>query len=82
MPMIRRATLADAEAYDLQKHKTLLGDPDYATWLVEGDDAPVGYALAGPCSLPHPDVLPEDRELKRLYLLADHQKSGLRLHPH
>ncbi|WP_241805167.1 GNAT family N-acetyltransferase [Corynebacterium diphtheriae] len=75
--MIRRATLADAEAYDLQKHKTLPGDPDYATWLVEGDGAPVGYALAGPCSLLHPDVLPEDRELKRLYLLADHQKSGL-----
>ncbi|WP_244659564.1 GNAT family N-acetyltransferase [Corynebacterium diphtheriae] len=48
--MIRRATLADAEAYDLQKHKTLLGDPD---------------------------VLPEDRELKRLYLLTDHQQSGL-----
>ena len=65
------------EAYDLQKHKTLLADPDHATWLVEDNDALVGYALAGPCSLPHPDVLPEDRELKRLYLLADHQKSGL-----
>lgn len=37
----------------------------------------VGYALAGPCSLPHPDVLPADRELKHLYLLADHQQSGL-----
>ncbi|CAB1016199.1 N-acetyltransferase [Corynebacterium diphtheriae] len=37
----------------------------------------MGYALAGPCSLPHPDVLPEDRELKRLYLLTDHQQSGL-----
>lgn len=65
------------EAYELQKHTTLLADPDHATWLVEDNGALVGYALAGPCGLPHPDVLPEDRELKRLYLLADHQKSGL-----
>lgn len=65
------------EAYDLQKHKTLLANPDNATWLVEDNGALVGYALAGPCSLPHPDILPEDRELKRLYLLADHQQSGL-----
>ena len=65
------------EAYDLQKHKTLLADPDHAAWLVEDDGALVGYALAGPCDLPHSDVLPEDRELKRLYLLADYQQSGL-----
>nr|WP_246816730.1 hypothetical protein [Corynebacterium sp. HMSC29G08] len=32
--------------------------------------------MAGPCGLPHPDVLPEDRELKPLYLLAGHQQSG------
>ena len=66
-----------SEAYDLQKHKTLLADPDHAVWLVEDDGALVGYALAGLCGLPHPDVLPENRELKRLYLLADHQQSGL-----
>ncbi|CAB1008115.1 N-acetyltransferase [Corynebacterium diphtheriae] len=87
MPMIRRATPADAEAlvelsiatftqtfghlydpadleaflteaYDLQNHKTLLADPDYATWLVEDNDTLVGYALAGPCSLPPPDGHP------------------------
>ncbi|MHC9885705.1 hypothetical protein ACQX05_12240, partial [Corynebacterium diphtheriae] len=30
-----------------------------------------------PAVSPPRTVLPEDRELKRLYLLADHQKSGL-----
>ena len=30
----------------------------------------VGYALAGPCHLPHPEVTPACGELERLYLLA------------
>jgi GNAT superfamily N-acetyltransferase len=37
----------------------------------------VGYALAGPCDLPHPEVAPGDGELKRLYLLRAAQNHGL-----
>lgn len=65
------------DAYDLHKHKKLLADPAYAVWLLlDASSTPVGYALAGPCALPHPDVQPEDRELKRLYILADYQSGG------
>ena len=37
----------------------------------------IGYALAGPCGLPHADVKPEDGELKRLYLLKSAQNGGV-----
>lgn len=36
----------------------------------------VGHAAAGPCGLPHPEVRPGDGELKRLYLLREHQNGG------
>ena len=32
--------------------------------------------MAGPCGLPHPGVAPGDGELKRLYLVRDHQGGG------
>ena len=35
-----------------------LADPRLAIWLAEADGAPVGYALAGPCGLPHAAVAP------------------------
>lgn len=53
-----------------------LADTAYALWLLEQDDAAVGYALAGPCGLPHADVMPDDGELKRLYVLPSVQNSG------
>lgn len=37
----------------------------------------LGYAVAGPCDLPHPLVRPEDGELKRLYLLEAAQNLGM-----
>lgn len=33
--------------------------------------------MAGPAGLPHPDCSDQDGELKRLYVLADQQGSGL-----
>lgn len=103
--VIRRATLADAqalsavsratfsetfghlypprdlaafldEAYGAEAVRAALGDPRKAAWIVEADGQAVGHALAGPCDLPHPDVRPEDGELKRLYLLKAHQGGG------
>jgi len=54
-----------------------LEDPQYATWIAEENGEPIGYALAGPCRLPHPEVTPKCGELKRIYLLKDRQGSGL-----
>lgn len=53
-----------------------LADPAYAAWLLERDGVAIGYALAGPSSLPHPEVTPADGELKRLYVLREAQNGG------
>jgi ribosomal protein S18 acetylase RimI-like enzyme len=66
-----------AEAHDLDRLRTDLADPRKAVWLAETAGKPIGYALAGPCDLPHPDVLPADGELKRIYLLGQAQGGGL-----
>lgn len=65
-----------ASAYDVAATRAQLADPAYAAWLLEVDGTPVGHALAGPCSLPHPEVRPGDGELKRLYVLRPHQNGG------
>lgn len=64
------------EAYAVEKQRTLLADPDHAVWLLERDGEAVGYAVAGPGRLPHPDVAPGDGELKRLYVVAGLQGGG------
>ena len=65
------------ESHPASAYAKLLADPAYALWLAfdEAGKA-VGYALAGPSGLPHPDVKPGDGELKRLYLLASAQGGG------
>ena len=58
------------EAYGLPAIERLLADPACASWLAEDErSVPLGFALAGPCTLPYPDVQPDDGELKRLYVL-------------
>ena len=47
--------------------------------ICEQDGVAIGYAQAGPCGLPHPDVQACDGELKRLYLLLP--KPQRRLQP-
>ena len=64
------------EAYAVPAWASLLSDPAYATWLLESDGVAIGYATAGACTLPHADVGPGDGELKRLYVLRDHQGGG------
>jgi len=70
--------LADylATAYPVALQREQLASGDYAAWLLEVDGEAVGFAFAGPCGLPHPDVVPGDGELKRLYVLRDHQSGG------
>ena len=65
-----------AQSYSEDAARRTLGDPQCAAWLLEHDGAPVGHALAGPCSLPHAEVQPDDGELKRLYLLRAYQNGG------
>lgn len=66
-----------AEAYDVERTRGDLVDPARASWLVEADGEAVGYASAGPCGLPHPDVTPACGELKRIYFLKQWQGGGL-----
>lgn len=66
-----------ADAYGLERTRADLAHPAKASWLVEAGGVPIGYALAGPCGLPHPDVTAACGELKRIYLLKDHQGGGL-----
>lgn len=65
-----------AYAYGLEKTRDSLADPHAATWLLEDDGEAVGYAQVGRCDLPHPDVQPGDGELKRIYVLKEHQGGG------
>jgi len=72
----------DLQAFLEQSHvpaayERLLADDAYALWLADIDGIAVGYALAGPCGLPHVDARPGDGELKRLYLLASAQGHGI-----
>ena len=66
-----------AEAYGLDRTRADLADPAKAQWLVEADGQAIGYALAGPCALPHDEVTPACGELKRIYFAKDRQGGGL-----
>ncbi|WNG20189.1 GNAT family N-acetyltransferase [Cystobacter fuscus] len=65
-----------SEHHTAEAHLRVLTDEAHGVWLVEADGEPVGLALAGPCSLPHPEVREEDGELKRLYLLERFRNAG------
>jgi ribosomal protein S18 acetylase RimI-like enzyme len=72
----------DLAAFLEQHHNRLavcetLSDPRMASWLAEDGGHAIGYALAGPCGLPHPEVTAQCGELKRIYLLADRQGGGV-----
>jgi GNAT superfamily N-acetyltransferase len=66
-----------AEAYALDRTRADLADPAKASWLVEADGEAIGYALAGPCGLPHAQVTRGCGELKRIYFRKDRQGGGL-----
>lgn len=65
------------EAYGLERTRADLADPAKASWLVEARGEAIGYALAGPCNLPHPQVTAACGELKRIYFLKSAQGGGL-----
>jgi ribosomal protein S18 acetylase RimI-like enzyme len=63
--------------YALDECERLLSDPRCAVWLAKMNGEAIGYALAGPCGLPHADVRTDDGEIKRLYLLREVQNGGM-----
>jgi diamine N-acetyltransferase len=65
-----------ADAYAVEKQRTILAHPDYAVWLLDHEGEAIGHVAAGPCGLPHADVAKGDGELKRLYLVQSHQGGG------
>jgi len=66
-----------AEAHSVERARADLANPAKAAWLAEAGGEAVGYALACPAKLPHPEVTPACGELDRIYLLADHRGGGL-----
>lgn len=73
----------DLQAFLDRSHSTgayarMLADPRHALWIAaRADGTAIGYAQAGPCGLPHPEVGPGDGELKRLYVLAGQRNGGV-----
>ncbi len=71
----------DVAAFEAMKSapsvvKARLADPRQATWVVEDAGELIGFADAGPCDLPHPEVDASHLELNRLYVLRSRQGRG------
>ena len=60
-----------------ERYRAWAQDPRYALWLAEDGERTLGFALAGPCSLPHDEVTPGCGELKRVYLRREAQGAGV-----
>ena len=59
-------------------YRALLSDPTFSVWTVHSENRElVGFAVAGPCDLPVPDMSDKAGELKRFYVLDTFQGMGL-----
>jgi len=54
-----------------------IADPAHGVWVAEHEGEAVGFAVAGPNSLPHDEAADGDLELKQLYLTRAAQGLGL-----
>ena len=71
-----------SQAHSVERARSDIANPAKAVWIVEDagieqGSRVVGYALACPAKLPHPDVTAGCRELDRFYLLKTHQSGGV-----
>ena len=64
------------QAHTPSQYAAWAADPAHGLWIAEAGAQPIGYALAGPNALPHPDAAPGDGELKRLYVTRAAQGVG------
>ena len=74
-PQDLAAFLAEGHSVDFVARDR--ADPRKAMWIVEQDGQAAGYALAGPCELPHHEVTDACGELKRFYMRRDLQGGGV-----
>lgn len=59
-------------------YSRLIADSEWQVWIAEdGEGAAVAYCVAGPCTLPVPDMPEKSGELARLYLRSGAQGTGL-----
>ena len=65
------------EAHTPHLYAAWTADPAYALWVTELEGEAVGYAMAGPCHLPHLEVTAACGELWRIYVRRDRQGLGL-----
>lgn len=66
-----------AKSHSAEVYRTLLADPRSALWLLRtARGEAVGYATAGPCTLPVDDMPEKAGELGRLYILKPWQGGG------
>ncbi len=65
------------DGYTAQSYAARIADADLAVWVAEAGGKPVGYAIAGPPTQPHPDVRPGDGELRSVYVARSAQGLGV-----
>lgn len=66
-----------AEKHSSAFYEAALADPAQRVWLAEDQGRAVGYAFAGPCELPVPDMPARSGELARLYVRAEAHGGGV-----
>src|SRR5262245_22631601 len=63
-----------SETHSAEAHGRKLRDPGIGVWLAEGEGGrAIGYATAGLCKLPVPDLEPGAGEVRQLYVLQEYQ---------
>lgn len=65
------------ESYGVAATRRRLENPAHWWEIAELNGDPVAYSEVGPASMPHPDLRPEHRELKRLYVGREAQGLGV-----
>ena len=63
-------------AHLAENYRAWIASEACGVWIAEQDEEAVGYAVAGTCDLPHPEVTATCGELKRIYLLNRAQNGG------
>jgi ribosomal protein S18 acetylase RimI-like enzyme len=66
-----------AKSHSAAVYEGLLSDDRWALWIAESETGALAYCVAGPCSLPVPNMPENSGELARLYIRKEGQ--GMKL---